>query len=150
MKTISTFLLAFFLLSFTIVNAQTTVAPALVNSTDDNNTELISWSTETYEFGSIEQNVPATAAFVLTNTGKQPIIITNVKKTCGCTVPAYNDDPIMPGESSTIKATYNAKKAGPFTKTVKVYTTLSDQPVLLKLKGEVEKKEAISEQPGKS
>jgi len=146
MKTIHNFLLGFFLLSFGAINAQTSVAASLVNSND-----LITWSTETYEFGSIEQGVPATAEFVLTNEGKQPLIITDVKKTCGCTVPAYNDEPIMPGKSSTIKATYNAKKAGPFTKTIKVYTTLSDQPILLKLKGEVEKKEAaaVSAQPDK-
>jgi len=144
MKTIHSFLLAFFMLSFGALNAQTSVT-APPTSTD----KLISWSTETYEFGSIEQDVPATAEFVLTNEGKQPIIITDVKKTCGCTVPAYNEEPIMPGESSTIKATYNAKKAGLFTKTIKVYTTLSDKPILLKLKGEVEKKEAVSEQPSK-
>lgn len=147
MKTIQMFLLGFFLLSFGAVNAQTAVAASLSNTTD-----AIAWSTETYEFGSIEQNVPATAEFVLTNEGKQPIIITDVKKTCGCTVPAYNDEPIMPGESSIIKATYNAKKAGPFTKTIKVYTTLSDQPILLKLKGEVNKKiaEAVTAKPDKS
>ena len=146
MKTIHTFLLGFFLLSFGAVNAQTSISPTPVSNTD-----LIAWSTETYEFGSIAQAVPATAEFVLTNEGKQPIIITDVKKTCGCTVPAYSDEPIMPGESSTIKATYNAKKAGPFTKTIKVYTTLSDQPILLKLKGEVEKKEeaAVSAKPNK-
>ncbi len=146
MKTISTFLFGLFLLSFGAVNAQNAVAASVPNAE-----ALISWSTEIYEFGSIEQNVPATAEFVLTNEGKQPLIITDVKKTCGCTVPAYNDEPIMPGESSTIKATYNAKKAGPFTKTVKVYTTLSDQPILLKLKGNVEKKDeaAVTAEPDK-
>ncbi len=138
MKTISTLLLALFVLSCASINAQSS---ATLKASD----ELIIWSTMTYEFGTINQNVPATAEFVLTNNDNKPIIITDVKKTCGCTVPAYEKEPILPGESSTIKATYNAKKAGLFTKTIKVYTTLSDQPILLKLKGKVEQKEVINE-----
>jgi len=146
MKTISTFLLAFFMVCSGMVNAQMSSQVKLVSESND---EAINWSTMTYEFGTISKDIPATAEFVLTNNGDKPLIITDVKKTCGCTVPTYEKDPIMPGGSSTIKATYNAKKEGSFTKTIKVYTTLSDQPILLKLKGEVGKKEMISENVGK-
>lgn len=141
MKTISTFLLTLCLLSCGSIYAQSSTATAMAATAEVN---AISWDTETYQFGTVEQNIPVTAEFVLTNNGEKPIVITEVKKTCGCTVPAYDEAPIMPGESSIIKATYNAKKEGSFTKTIKVYTTLSDQPIPLKLKGTVSKKGIIA------
>src|SRR5690606_13919122 len=57
---------------------------------------------EVYEFGSIPQGIPAEAEFVITNTGKEPLIIQNVKAQCGCTTPFYTKDPIEPGKTGKV------------------------------------------------
>ena len=143
MRSFVQFFVLAFLLSGTIANAQTTKASQtktpeakLVKNTVD---ELgIQWDKMQYDYGNIPQNVPAEAVFNLTNTGDEPLIITKVKGSCGCTATTHDDDPVMPGESTTITATYNAKKKGAFTKFVKVSTNRSDKPISLKIKGTVE------------
>lgn len=99
----------------------------------------MAWDHMQHDYGKIPQNVPAEAVFTLTNTSEEPLVITKVKGSCGCTATAHSDDPVMPGESTTITATYNAKKVGAFTKRVSVTTNLSEKPVVLNIKGTVEK-----------
>jgi hypothetical protein len=90
-----------------------------------------------HEFADLTQGVPGTASFTLTNDGKEPLIINTANASCGCTNLAYGKDPILPGKSTTISATYNAAAVGPFTKTITVRTNASDQPVVLQIKGKV-------------
>ncbi|MFK7807779.1 MAG: DUF1573 domain-containing protein [Saprospiraceae bacterium] len=131
------------LLLFTLsVNAQQPIAKTV--SLSNAETAALSWDQTTNELGTISQNVPKTAEFVLTNNSNEAIIITNVKSACGCTVPAYQKEPLAPGTSTTIKATYNAKKVGNFQKTIKVYTSASDKAIPLTLKGKVAKAIALS------
>ncbi len=90
-----------------------------------------------HEFGIVKLGVPQQAAFTITNSSDQPMVITNVKASCGCTVTSYTKDAIQPGASSEITATYNAKKAGAFKKNISVYTNLSEEVTTLTLQGEV-------------
>jgi len=132
------------LLLFTLsVNAQKAMTVAAVTET----TSILSWDQTTEEFGSIQQNTPVTADFVVTNQSEESLLITDVKSTCGCTVPSYQKEPLQPGESTIIKATYNAKKEGNFRKTIKVYTSANEKPIPLTLKGKVVKAEALSATP---
>jgi hypothetical protein len=89
-----------------------------------------------YDFGKIPQNQPASHKFVFTNTGSEPLLISSAKGSCGCTVTEYSTEPIAPGAKGMVLATYNAKKAGVFSKTVTVYANAGD-PVILKVRGEV-------------
>jgi len=89
----------------------------------------------TYDFGDIVQGKPVKAVFKVKNTSMVPLTIQRVKPTCGCTVADYPKDPIMPGETGKIVATYNAKGVGPFTKTVYVYTNSTDPKITLYMKG---------------
>ena len=127
--------------SFTMLNAQDVVA---VNNKIEisENAELLSWDHMTFEFGDINQNVPAEATFTVTNNSDQPLLLKEVKPTCGCTIAAYNQDPILPGESTLITTTYNAKKEGTFHKSIKVLTNLSDEKISLRLKGNVVKEKS--------
>ncbi|MGB3184136.1 MAG: DUF1573 domain-containing protein [Cyclobacteriaceae bacterium] len=90
-----------------------------------------------HDFGAIDKGEPVTADFTFTNEGDEPLVITQVKTSCGCTVSDYPKEAIAPGESGAIRATYNAAKPGTFTKTVKVFTSSSTEPLLLTLKGKV-------------
>ena len=81
----------------------------------------VTWERKSYKFGNVKQNVPAVCTFRFTNEGDAPLIIHNVKPSCGCTAIDYpKDTPIAPGESGEIKAEYNAKKVGSFTKSLTV------------------------------
>lgn len=101
------------------------------------NVETVSWDSTEYSFGEIQQNVPATASYILTNNSDEPLVIENVKVGCGCTSTGYTKEPIAPGASTIIEATYNAKKIGKFSKTATVTTNLSDEPTVLSFNGEV-------------
>lgn len=106
-------------------------------------TQKISWDSQEYDFGNLPQNVAAEAEFVFTNISNEPVTISKVKSSCGCTITAYEKNPVLPGQSSTITATYNAKSLGAFRKSVKVYTT-EFQPYTLTIKGKVEAETSIS------
>jgi hypothetical protein len=94
------------------------------------------WSTTTHDFGKLEQNKPAQCEFKITNKGTTPLIITSTTPSCGCTVPEYTKDPIAPGKTGFVKATYNAASPGQFTKTITVVLSNNATEVLT-IKGEV-------------
>ena len=99
--------------------------------------DIAKLNVETYDFGKIKQNVPATATFVVTNIGTEPLFIEDAKPTCGCTISDYTKTPIAPGKSGTIKATYNAAALGHIDKTLTVKFGGADDIKFIKLSGEV-------------
>jgi hypothetical protein len=91
-----------------------------------------------YDFGTIQEGPTAEHEFEFTNTGKEPIIISNVSASCGCTTPSYSKDPVLPGKKGTIKAIYNTQgRVAPFTKTITITSNAGIK--VLTIKGEVEK-----------
>lgn len=94
-------------------------------------------SVETYDLGKVKQNVPATATFVVTNIGKEDLIIAQANPTCGCTISDYTKSPIAPGKTGTIKATYNAANLGHIDKTLTVKFDGADDIKFIKLTGDV-------------
>jgi hypothetical protein len=97
----------------------------------------IEWNFTEYDFGIIAKNKPATVEFTFKNPGMIPLIITDVKSSCGCTVPEYPKEPISPGAEGRIVVTYDAKVSGYFSKTITVMTNTSEGMSKLYIKGEV-------------
>jgi hypothetical protein len=94
--------------------------------------------TETeHNFGNIKQNSVAEFAFVFKNTGKDPIIVSNVQTSCGCTVPAWSQEPVNKNQSGVIKVSYNTRIVGNFRKTINVFSNASNSPVTLRIEGTV-------------
>lgn len=119
-------------------NAQaTTSAPASTNVPVNPNAPVAKWDKMVNDFGDIAQNVPKTAEFTLTNAGKEPLIISSARASCGCTNLKYASEPILPGKSTVVSATYNAAAQGVFGKTVTVTTNADANPVILQIKGNV-------------
>jgi hypothetical protein len=106
-------------------------------STSANAAAEFSWASTTHDFGQIAVDVPVSHKFTFENTGEVPLVISSVQASCGCTVTAYTKEPIAPGATGYVKATYNAAKVGQFTKTVTVNTNTSEAIVQLTIKGEV-------------
>ncbi|WP_256009286.1 DUF1573 domain-containing protein [Desertivirga xinjiangensis] len=92
---------------------------------------------ETNDFGKIPQGKPVSFDFKFTNIGDQPLIITNVESTCGCTVPKYTTTPIKKGEVGVISVTYNAAAVGSFTKPLTIKSNAKTPVKYLYIKGEV-------------
>jgi hypothetical protein len=82
--------------------------------------EVAKFSSETVDLGKIKKGNPVTASFTFTNISKQDVIIENVTPGCGCTKSDYTKEPIKPGKTGTITATYNAANVGNFSKSVYV------------------------------
>ena len=101
---------------------------------------IMKFKEETHNFGKIPQGTPVTTEFVFTNTGNAPVVLSDVKATCGCTTPDYTRTPVAPGKTGVIKATFNAAAAGPFNKGITVTSNAEAPTISLFLKGEVEKK----------
>lgn len=95
------------------------------------------WDKMVNDFGDIAFNVPKTAEFILTNAGKEPLMISSAKASCGCTNAKFSQEPILPGKSTSVSATYNAAAQGIFTKTITVITSADPNPVVLIIKGNV-------------
>lgn len=93
---------------------------------------------ETHDFGKIPAGTPVSYNFKFSNTGSEPIIISNVVPTCGCSVAEFTKTPIKPGETGTIKVTYNAAAKAPFTKSFTVQSNTKTPVKTLYIKGIVE------------
>jgi hypothetical protein len=98
---------------------------------------IIDFESKVYDYGVIEHNGNGAGEFVFTNNGTEPLIIKNAKGSCGCTVPTWPREPIMPGETSKIGVKYATNRVGKFTKTITLTTNASKKPAILTIKGEV-------------
>jgi hypothetical protein len=94
---------------------------------------------EIYDFGSVkEEGGSVTHDFVFTNTTNRPVKILNVQPSCGCTTPDWSKEPVAPGKTGFIKASYNPKgRPGYFNKTLTVTSDYEANPVILQIKGNV-------------
>jgi hypothetical protein len=102
----------------------------------------IEFDSTTIDYGTIENGSDGERVFSFTNTGNADLIITNVKSSCGCTIPKKPEDPIAPGESSEIVVRYDTNRVGPFRKTITVSTNQENDPIIaLKIKGTVRPKQ---------
>lgn len=105
----------------------------------DNKAEF-KFEEETHDFGKVPQGKPVSYTFKFTNIGEEPLIITAVESTCGCTVPSVEPKqgtPIKKGEAGSITVTYNAAVAAPFNKFVKITSNSKTPLKMLYIKGEV-------------
>lgn len=100
---------------------------------------IVKFTKQTVDFGTAKLNKPVTVQFVFTNVGKSPLIIQNAQPSCGCTTPDWTKEPVLPGKTGIIKATYNAATLGQVNKTVFVNFKGVSQTMELHLTGSVAK-----------
>ena len=101
------------------------------------NDAFIGFSKAEQDFGSIPYKKEASYSFQFTNPGETPLLILDVKTSCGCTVPEWTKKPIKPSGKGEVKIKYDANFPGVFHKTIKVYYNGKDSPKELNIKGEV-------------
>ena len=99
----------------------------------------ISFNTEQHDFGKInEADGSVTHNFEFTNTGSKPLIISQVRASCGCTSPSWSKEPVLPGNKGFVSATYNPKnRPGPFNKSITVISNATTPNKVLRITGDV-------------
>ncbi|HYX09807.1 MAG TPA: DUF1573 domain-containing protein [Bacteroidales bacterium] len=108
----------------------------------------MSFDTESHDFGKFkEESGPVSYKFTFTNTGNVPLVIQDVRASCGCTTPSWTKKPVIPGGTGFISATYNpSNRPGAFEKTITVTSNADPSVDVLHIKGEVIPKEKTVEE----
>lgn len=123
------------LFGMAIAFAQTTTT---TSPTQNDNGPVITFNKLVHDYGTVTKGGNGDCEFVFTNTGKEPLILSNVQTSCGCTVPVWPKDPILPGKTGTIKVTYTKMNiVGTISKQITVYSNGSNGTVVLSIKGTV-------------
>jgi hypothetical protein len=132
------------ILSLTIVlaglsaaQAQTPNAPTDAVKAVNPKAADIKFNSLEIDYGTIEHNADGNREFKFKNVGKEPLIIANCQGSCGCTVPTWPKEPIMPGKSGIIKVKYATDRVGHFQKNVTVTSNAKVEKVVLTIKGDV-------------
>jgi hypothetical protein len=110
-----------------------------IAAAQDNAAASLSVSEESYDFGTIKENGGKVShKFVVKNDGVQPLVITRVIASCGCTTPEWTKEPIAPGKTGEILVTYDPQgRPGPFAKTVSIYSNGKKGSQVITIRGEV-------------
>ncbi len=106
----------------------------------------ITFENEVHDYGTIDYAGDGVYAFKFTNTGKEPLVISDARGSCGCTVPKWPKEPILKGQSNIINVSYDTKRPGPFTKTVTVTSNATSVTKVLTIKGVVKSQEQSEDQ----
>jgi hypothetical protein len=125
------FSFAFLVAAMVTANAQNTAVQAGAK---------IEFSKETHDYGNIKYDGEPYCSFEFKNTGDQPLIISNAKGSCGCTVPEWPKEPIAPGAKGSIRVKYDTKRPGPINKSVTINSNAVNVEggiSVLRIKGEV-------------
>ncbi|MEO6521025.1 MAG: DUF1573 domain-containing protein [Mucilaginibacter sp.] len=107
-----------------------------VSAQTDNKAEF-KFAEEKHDFGKVPQGKPVTVKFEYTNIGEEPLILSNVQPTCGCTIADFTKTPVLKGAKGIITITYNAAVVGVFTKTIVVTSNAKTPTKYLNIVGEV-------------
>jgi len=113
------------------------LAGILAMAQSNNKKDELVFNNTMHDYGSMVYGADGSYDFVFTNTSKKTIALTDVKSSCGCTVPSWSKEPIKPGQTGVVKVVYNTKIPGTFNKTVTVYSTAKNSPVRLIIMGKV-------------
>ena len=83
---------------------------------------IMTFEKTVHDFGTIQNGTPVETVFPYTNTGESPLVITEIKSTCGCTVPGddWSREPLSPGESSQFTVKFDGKGVNKTSKTVTI------------------------------
>lgn len=106
------------------------------------NAAKMAFKEESYNFTEVPEGPQVTHEFKFTNTGKEPLILTNVRASCGCTTPSWPKEPILPGKDGAILVTYNTQgRPGAFNKSITITSNADAPEKIIYIKGEVVKAE---------
>jgi hypothetical protein len=122
--------------TMSLMAQQNATTPAVPN--DNPNAPDIKFVKLVHDYGTIMKEADGNCEFEFQNTGKEPLVLSDVRSSCGCTVPQWTREPILPGKKGTIKVHYDTKRVGPINKTVTVMSNAKTPSVVLRITGNIQ------------
>ena len=110
---------------------------SLAQNKPNKKTPEITFQKTEYDFGTIAYGSDATCEFIYKNTGKSPLILTNVHSSCGCTIPSWSKTPLKKKKSDKVTVKYNTHRMGKFHKTITITSNAKNSPIVLTITGKV-------------
>lgn len=144
-KTVSLLIAVFLGLGSVLAQEVKTETPA-----PNPNAPEITFDKLVHDYGTLYVAGDGNCEFVFTNNGKEPLILSSVKSSCGCTVPSWPREPILPGKKESIKVKYDSNRVGPINKTITVMSNAKNSPVVLKITGNIIQKPQDNTVPEKN
>ena len=130
--------LSIFLFAVFAAVAQNATPAAPANPQADNpNAPEIKFAKLVHDYGNVQKEGDGNCEFEFQNIGKEPLVLSDVRSSCGCTVPSWTREPILPGKKGTIKVKYDTKRVGPINKTITVVSNAKTSSVVLRIQGTV-------------
>ena len=127
--------------------AKTTAPKAVQVATPKVQGPDMTFESTVVDFGTVQQGSEPFRIAKFTNNGTEPLLVKSANGSCGCTVPTWPKDPIMPGETGEIKVRYDTNRVGDINKTVTVNTNVEGKQIILNVKGKVLAKAADASAP---
>ena len=113
------------------------IVSSTISAQEKTDKGVFQFENETVNYGVIAINSDGHRSFTFTNVGNEPIIITKVKGSCGCTVATKPNEPILPGETAEIGVKYATNRLGGFSKTITITSNASEISKVVRIKGNV-------------
>lgn len=113
------------------------IVSSTISAQEKTDKGIFAFENETINYGIIAKNSDGNRSFVFTNVGDEPIVITTVKGSCGCTVATKPSTPILPGETAEIGVKYATNRLGGFSKTITIISNASEIAKVVRIKGNV-------------
>lgn len=138
--------LAFLLPAFFTIglSAQELEVASPVETSPSEPTAAITIEESIHDFGVVEEGTIVSQVFTFTNTSDQPLVISDARGSCGCTVPQWPHEPIQPGETASLTVEFDSKgKQGKRNQRVTLTANTSPPQTFLYLTGEVITKENV-------
>ena len=109
-----------------------------LNTQEQTKGPAIEFTSQVVDYGEIEKGSNGIRIFEFINSGNQPLVISKVYSSCGCTITKKPEAPIAPGEKGEIQVKYDTNRVGPIRKTITVNSNAESTPIVsLKIKGTV-------------
>jgi len=123
-----------FFTSFVFAQDQGKDTPSAAQST---NGPQIMFDKVVHDYGTIYKEGDGNCVFTFTNKGNEPLVLSTVRSSCGCTVPKWPREPILPGKSSKISVKYDTRRMGTINKSITVLSNAKTSSVVLSIKGKI-------------
>lgn len=107
------------------------------SQTNTKNTPEFKFVETTIDYGTIAKSSDGYRTFVFTNIGDAPLIISDIRASCGCTIPEKPLEPIMPGKKGEIKVHYDTNRLGAFQKNITIFSNAKTAQYMVYIKGTV-------------
>ncbi len=131
-----------FMMTFAVLAQNAAVQPV-----ENPNAPDITFEKTTHDYGTVIKGGDGTCEFKFKNTGVEPLILSNVSSSCGCTVPEWPREPILKGKSASIKVKYDTNRLGPINKTITVMSNGKTASIQLRIIGNVTEAAAGAQMP---